>query len=186
MVIFFGGAYAATGTVKFSETAEPQVEYDAKTIGQNMGLSSVVPMYVNEVSDVDTSFASQEEPREDSPLKPPTDEEIANNSLIANAIMTFSEYYLAYKLAVDPAQNIRVILMDRSLSTERASLLYETRKTDFWVTKSTLVGYSSGGWKVDGKDLAIARQRFCKKGGEGFRCVGRQENPHGFRGCLFA
>jgi hypothetical protein len=164
MVIFFGGAYAATGTVKFSETAEPQVEYDAKTIGQNMGLSSVVPMYVNEVSDVDTSFASQEEPREDSPLKPPTDEEIANNSLIANAIMTFSEYYLAYKLAVDPAQNIRVILMDRSLSTERASLLYETRKTDFWVTKSTLVGYSSGCWKVDGKDLAIARQRFCNKG----------------------
>ncbi len=64
MVIFFGGAYAATGTVKFSETAEPRVEYDAKTIGQNMGLSSVVPMYVNEVSDVDTSF-----PRRSNPVK---------------------------------------------------------------------------------------------------------------------
>ena len=80
-----------------------------------MGLSSVVPIYVNEIPDVDTSYSAQEQPGEDSPSKPATDEEIANNSLIANAIMTFSEYYLAYKLAVDPAQNIRVLLMDRSL-----------------------------------------------------------------------
>ena len=163
MVIFFGGAYAATGTVTFSEAAAPKVTYDAKILGQNMGLSSVVPMYVNEVSEVDTSFSAQEQPNEDSPAKPPTDSEIANNSMIANAIMTFSEYYLAYKLAVDPAQEIRVLLMDRSLSTERASLLYETRKTDFWDTKSTLVGYSSGDWKVNGKDFAIARQHVCNK-----------------------
>jgi hypothetical protein len=163
MVIFFGGAYAATGTVKFSETAEPQVEYDARTIGHNMGLSSVVPIYVNEIADVDHSYAAQEQPGEDSPSKPATDEEIANNSLIANAIMTFSEYYLAYKLAVDPAQNIRVLLMDRSLSTERASLLYETRKTTFWKAKSALVGYMSGDWKVDCSDLAIARQHVCNK-----------------------
>ena len=163
MVIFFGGAYAATGTIKFAETAEPQVEYDAKTIQQNVGISSVVPMYINEIPDVDTSFAAQEQPSEINPSKPATDEEIANNSLIANAIMTFSEYYLAYKLAVDPAQNIKVLLMDRSLSTERASLLYETRKTDFWDAKSTLVGYSSEGRKVDRNDLAIARQHVCNK-----------------------
>ena len=49
MVIFFGGAYAATGTIKFTETAEPQVEYDAKTIQQNIGISSVVPIYINEI-----------------------------------------------------------------------------------------------------------------------------------------
>jgi hypothetical protein len=158
MVIFFGGAYAATGTIKFTQASEPQVEYDAKTIQQNMGISSVVPIYINEIPDVDHTFAAQEQPSEINPSKPATDEEIANNSLIANAIMTFSEYYLAYKLAVDPAQNIRVLLMDRSLSTERASLLYETRKTDFWDAKSTLVGYSSDGRKVDRNDLAMARQ----------------------------
>jgi hypothetical protein len=163
MVIFFGGAYAATGTIKFTETAEPQVEYDAKTIQQNVGLSSVVPMYINEIPDVDISFSAQEQPSEVNPSKPATDEEIANNSLIANVIMTFSECYLAYKLAVDPEQNIKVLLMDRSLSTERASLLYETRKTDFWDAKSTLVGYNSEGRKVDRNDLAIARQHVCNQ-----------------------
>jgi len=163
MVIFFGGAYAATGTIKFQETAQPEVEYDAKTIQQNLGISSVVPIYVNEITDVDHSFAAQDQPGEVDPSKPATDEEIANNSLIANAIMTFSEYYLAYKLAVDPAQNIRILLMDRSLSTERASLLYETRKTDFWDAKSALVGYVSDGRQFDRNDLAIARHHVWNK-----------------------
>ncbi len=158
MVIFFGGAYAATGTVVFSQTVEPRVEYDDRTIQQSMGLSSVVPIYVNEIPDVDASFSAPEQPSEVSPGKPATDEEIANNSLIANAIMTFSEYYLAYKLAEDDPQKIKLLLMDRSLSTDRASLLYETRKTDYWDAKSTLVGYKCGEGQVDRNDLAIARQ----------------------------
>jgi hypothetical protein len=160
MVIFFGGAYAATGTITFSENAEPQVKYDAKTMQQNMGISSVVPIYINEIPDVDHTFSAPEQPSEINPAKPLTDEEIANNSLIANAIMTFSEYYLAYKLAADPNQNTRVILMDRSLSTERASLLYETRKTYFWNAKSSILGYrpSNDDSPIDKNDLTIARQ----------------------------
>jgi hypothetical protein len=160
MVIFFGGAYAATGTIKFSETAEPEVTYDERTLQRSMGVSSVVPIYINEIPDVDTSYAAQEQPGEVNPAKPMTDEEIANNSLIANVIMTFSEYYLAYKLAADPAQDVRVILLDRSLSTERAILLYETRKTGFWNAKTTLVGYKPSGADIpiDKNDLIIARQ----------------------------
>ncbi len=166
MVIFFGGAYASTGTVTFSENASPKVKYDSKTLQQNMGISSVVPIYVNEVPDVDHTFAAQEQPGESRPDKPQTDEEIANNSFIANAIMTFSEYYLALKLATDQTQNPRVILLDRSLSTERASLLYETRKTGFWHAKSTLVGYQPSGEDVpvDKVDLTMARQRISNKG----------------------
>jgi hypothetical protein len=34
-------------------------------------------------------------------------------------IKTEYEYYLAYKLATDPNQNTHIILLDRSLSTER-------------------------------------------------------------------
>ena len=145
MVIFFGGAYAATGTLRFSETAEPEVTYDERTLQRSMGISSVVPIYINEIPDVDTSYAAQEQPGEINPAKPTTEEEIANNSLIANAIMTFSEYYLAYKIAADPNQKTHVILMDRSLSTERASLLYETRKTNFWKAKTALVGCKASG-----------------------------------------
>ncbi len=161
MVIFFGGAYAATGTITFCENAAPKVKYDTKTMQQNMGISSVVPIYINEIPDVDHTLSAQEQPSETNPAKTATDEEIANNSMIANAIMTFSEYYLAYKLAADPNQNTHVILMDRSLSTERASLLYETRKTSFWNAKTTLIGCcaSSGGDSpIDQKDIIIARQ----------------------------
>ena len=160
MVIFFGGAYAATGTITFSENAAPRIRYDAKTIQQNMGISSVVPIYINEILDVDHTFSAQEQPSEINPAKTATDEEIANNSMIANAIMTFSEYYLAYKIAADPNQKTHVIFMDRSLSTERASLLYETRKTDFWNAKTTLIGCSTSGGDtpIDKNDIIIARQ----------------------------
>ena len=163
LVIFFGGAYASTGTITFQEASEPQVDYDVKTIQQNIGVSSVIPIYVNEIPDVDHSFAAQEEPSEVDFSKLTTEQEIANNSLIANAIMTFSEFYLTYKLASDPKQNFRVLLMDRSLSTERASLLYDTRKTDFLDAKSTLIGFVSGGRQVDKNDLAIARQHVYNK-----------------------
>jgi hypothetical protein len=80
--------------------------------------------------------------------------------MIANAIMTFSEYYLAYKIAADPNQKTHVILMDRSVSTERASLLYETRKTDFWNAKTTLIGCNTSGGDspIDKNDIIIARQ----------------------------
>lgn len=160
MVIFFGGAYAATGTVTFSEGAKPQVQYDAKTMQQSMGISSVVPIYINEIPEVDHTFSAQEQPSEINPAKTATDEEIANNSMIANAIMTFSEYYLAYKIAADPNQKTHVILMDRSVSTERAILLYETRKTDLWNAKTTLIGYNTSGGTspIDKNDIIIARQ----------------------------
>jgi hypothetical protein len=160
MVIFFGGAYAATGTIRFSDKAKPEVEYDERTLQRGMGISSVVPIYINEIPDVDTSYSAQEQPGEVNPAKPMTDEEIANNSLIANAIMTFSEYYLAYKLAADPAQDTRIILLDRSLSTERASLLYETRKTGFWNAKTAIVGCKASGddSTIDKNDIIIARQ----------------------------
>lgn len=160
MVIFFGGAYAATGTIVFSENGMPKIKYDAKILRQNMGLSSVVPIFFNEILDVDHTFASQEQPSEVNPARAVTDEELANNSLIANAIMTFSEYYLAFKLATDPGQDTRVILMDRSLSTERASLLYETRKTSFWHAKTALIGYQTqnNDQAINPIDLSLARQ----------------------------
>jgi hypothetical protein len=160
MVIFFGGAYASTGSVTFAKDGEPKVEYDSKTLEQGMGVSSVVPVYVNEIPDVDHTFSAPEQPSEINPGKNLTDEEIANNSLIANTIMTFGEYYLAYRLAIDQDRGARIILMDRSLSTDRSILLYETRKTDFWDAKSSLLGYrlSEAESPLDPVDLAIARQ----------------------------
>ena len=164
MVIFFGGAYAATGMVSFYENAEPRVQYDTRTIQQSTGISSVVPMYINEIPEVDQNFFARGQPSEVSPNKTLTDEGIINNATIANSIMTFSEYYLAYKLAVNPNGDTRIILLDRSLSVDRASLLYDTSKMEYWTAKSSLLGYKIEGDALDVNDLAVARQHVYNRG----------------------
>jgi len=55
LVIFFGGAYASTGTITFLE-GEIKVEYDEKTVQRGAGISSVAPVYVNEIPDIDQAF----------------------------------------------------------------------------------------------------------------------------------
>jgi hypothetical protein len=163
LVIFFGGAYASTGTVTFTEHGKPQVEYDEKTLKQSAGISNVVPIYVNEVPEVDQKFSESVQAGDIDPNQPLTDESIVNNATIANWIMTFAEFYLAYKLATDPQQGIRIILLDRSLSIERASLIYDTSKRAIWTKKSSLIGYKIDNETIDANDLTIARQCVCNQ-----------------------
>jgi hypothetical protein len=163
LVIFFGGAYASTGTITFLEKDKPLIEYDKRTVQQGAGISSVVPVYVNEIPDIDQTFFDVEQSGEVSLGKPLVDEAIISNATIANWIMTFGEYYLAYKLATDPEQNMRLILLDRSLSIERASLLYDTSKYELWKAKSSIIGYKVDNEPVDVNDLTIARQYVCNQ-----------------------
>ena len=157
LMIFFGGAYAATGTIEFRVDAKPIVEYDSKFLKQSVGVSSVVPIYINEVPDVDQTFFDLEEPGELSVSKPLVDATIINNATIANWIMTFAEYYLAYKLVMDLDRNVRILLMDRALSAERASLLYDTSKRELWKAKGSLIGYKVDDMPIDVNDLAYGR-----------------------------
>ena len=161
LVIFFGGAYASTGTVVFAENEKPKVEYDAKTLRQSAGISSVVPIYVNDVPEIDQKFSERAQMGDIDPNMPLTDESIVNNSTIANWIMTFAEFYLAYKLAADLSQDVQLILLDRSLSIERASLIYDTAKREHWKTKSSLIGYKVDDEPIDVNDLTIARACVC-------------------------
>jgi hypothetical protein len=163
MVVFFGGAYASTGSITFREDKKPMVVYDERILGRAAGVSSVVPIYVNEIPDLDQAFFEVSQPGEVSLGKPLTEEFIINNATVANWIMTFAEYYLAYKLATDAAQNIRIILMDRSLSIERASLLYDTSNRALWKAKSNLLGCRVDGEPIDVNDLTIARQHVCNE-----------------------
>jgi len=71
--------------------------------------------------------------------------------------MSFAEYYLAYRLITDPDKNIRILLMDRALSGERASLLYDTSKRELWEAKSSLIGYKIDDVPIDANDLAYGR-----------------------------
>ncbi len=159
LIIFFGGAYASTGTITFTENSKPAIEYDTKTLSHLAGISSVVPVYINEVPEIDQAFFDQEQPSELTVNKKLVDEEIMSNATIANWIMTFAEYYLAYKFASDPNQNTRLILLDRTLSAERASLLYDTSKREFWKAKSALLGLKIDSQPIDINDITLGRQQ---------------------------
>jgi len=163
LVIFFGGAYASTGTITFSDGEKPLIKYDERIIQQGAGISSVVPIYINEIPEIDQTFFDARQPGEVSLSRPMMDETIIDNATVANWIMTFAEYYLAYKLATDLSQNIRIILLDRSLSIERASLLYDTSRRELWDAKSAIVGYKIDDEPIDDNDLTIARQFVCNE-----------------------
>ncbi len=163
LVVFFGGAYASTGTITFHEDKPPTVKYDERTAQHGAGISSVVPIYVNEIPDVDQTFFEVSQPDEVSLAKPLTEESIINNATVANWIMTFAEYYLAYKFAADTEQKVRIILLDRSLSIERASLLYDTSKRALWEAKSNILGYKIDGEPIDTNELTVARHFVCNE-----------------------
>ncbi len=156
LVVFFGGSYAAKGTIQYHEDGPPSVDYEQEFLQNGRALSSCVPVYVNEVPDIDQSFIQPGETSEISLVRPLTDEAIVNNSTVPAWIMTFSEFYLAYKLSREP-DGPRIILMDRSLATTLASLIYDTSRRKLWKTNGALYGFEVDGEPIDENDLAYAR-----------------------------
>ena len=158
LVVFFGGSYAARGEIEYDKTGPPLVTYGDHFLKTGRAVSSCVPIYVNEIPEIDQSFIHPGETSEVSLTRPLTDEAIANNSTIPNWIMTFSEFYLAYKLATED-NGPRIILMDRSLANMLASLIYDTSKRKLWTTNGALLGLQIDGVPLDHNDVAYARHR---------------------------
>ena len=156
LVVFFGGSYAARGTISYADNGPPTVEYEDHFLKSGRALSSCVPVYVSEVPEIDQSFIQPGEVSEISLTRPLTDEAIANNSTVANWIMTFSEFYLAYRLAREE-NGPRILLLDRSLATMLASLIYDTSRRKLWMTNGALFGLDVDGIPLDVNDLAYAR-----------------------------
>src|SRR6058998_4072579 len=159
LVVFFGGSYAARGTITYGEIGPPTVEYGDGFLTSGRALSSCVPVYVSEVPDIDQSFIQPGETSEISLVRPSTDEMIANNSTIPAWIMTFSEFYLAYRLAKehDPP---RIILLDRSLSSTFPNLIFDSSKRQLWMSNGALHGLQLDNIPLDVNDLAYARYHF--------------------------
>jgi hypothetical protein len=101
LVIFYGGAYACKGKIKFTENSPPEVEYSTEFIEEGIGHSSCIPVYINEVMEVDQDLLQYRQETLASTVRPLTDESITDNASISNWIMTFAELYLAYKLATN-------------------------------------------------------------------------------------
>jgi len=155
LVIFFGGAYAARGTLAFSDDGV-RVAYSTQFMEEGISVSSCVPMYVNEIVDVEQAYGERGEGESMLVDRPLTDEALINNASIANGIMTFSEIYLAYRLAKQG--DVRILLLDRSLCALHGTLVYDTRHRRLWNT-CAILGWDTDGRPIDANDLAYNRHR---------------------------
>ncbi len=156
LVIFFGGSYAARGTVEFRDEG-PSVEYSTQFTEQGVGISSCAPMYVNEIVGVEQAYMELGEDGNVTVDKPLTDGAVINNSTISNWIMTFSEFYLAHKLA--KSEDVKILLLDRSLCTMHSSLVYDTRRRKRLWNTCAILDFEVDDTKVDENDLAYNRHR---------------------------
>jgi len=152
LIIFFGGAYVSFGSITFHKDAKPSVEHAGKLLEHGRGISSCVPLYVNEVPEVDSIVESLDG------KKPLDDESVFDNSRIADWIMAFSEFYLAYRLIVD--EDVRILLMDRTLSGEHSALISDTAHGQRLKEKSGLCGYKFQDRPVEMEELIYCRHRF--------------------------
>lgn len=160
LIIFFGGAYASKGKIKFHKDKPPKITYSTQHVQEGIGLSSCIPIYINEVVEIDQTLLPLQQETLISTVKPLTDESIVNNASISSWIMTFSELYLAYKLATNETEAIKVMLLDRSLTCMQTSLIYDTSKRSKWETYSNIFGFKVDGLPIDVNDLAYGRHRF--------------------------
>jgi hypothetical protein len=159
LIVFLGGSYASRGKIQFYPNRAPAIKYEEQFLKTGRSLSSCVPVYVNEVPEIDQSFLHPGESSEMSLSRPLTDEAIADNSTIPAWIMTFSEYYLAYRLATE-REGPRIIFLDRSLATTLASLIYDTSRRKLWRSNGSLYGLEVKGIPIDENDLAYGRHYF--------------------------
>ncbi|MEO0279132.1 MAG: hypothetical protein ABIM21_07700, partial [candidate division WOR-3 bacterium] len=161
LVIFFGGAYACTGEIEFLPDTNPIIRYNEKVIQEGWGISSCVPLYINEVPDVDQTFFKEKE-GEIALGKSLKDEEIIDNSQISNALMHFAEYFLAYSIAAEK-KNVRLLLMDRTLSGDQAGLIGGIGKSgkdwEEWKSRCALIGYRFKGREITPRMLDYGRYR---------------------------
>ena len=155
LIIFFGGAYVSFGTVTFHKGVKPSVEHAGKLLEHGRGISSCVPLYVNEVSDVDSMIDMI------GGKKPLDDKAIFDNSRIADWIMAFSEFYLAYRLIID--EDVRILLMDRTLSGEHSALLSDTAHGQRLREKSGLCGFDLDDQPVRMEEMIYCRHRFVNR-----------------------
>jgi hypothetical protein len=154
LAVFWGGAYAVMGTVEFTDRG-PIVEYATGFTEHSRGVSSCVPIYVDQVQAVDQSILRVGQAGESTVTSPLTEQAVVDNSTIASWIMTFSELYLAYRMVVE--EDAKIVLLDRSLSATLNSLTHDTSRRSRWAEELTILGLEVDGIPIDLNDLAYAR-----------------------------
>ncbi|MGC8850119.1 MAG: DNA double-strand break repair nuclease NurA, partial [Candidatus Bathyarchaeia archaeon] len=155
LAVFWGGAYAATGVIEFKPKSPPRIRYDTGFMQHGRGVSSCIPLYLDKVETVDQSIRSPGEPGAFTVAKPLTEQGVIDNSSIADWVMTFSELYLAYKLVEE--MDVKVLLLDRSLSGTQTSLMYDTSNRDRWMRDAAIRGLMVEEKPLDLNEMAYGR-----------------------------
>ena len=125
LVVFFAGAYSAHGEIDIADSGEAKITYDEKYLERGIGLSSVLPVYINEVPLIDQTLLIRGDDGQVDNSFTFTDAWVVDNSAFADFLMGLSEFYLGYKL-VSSENPVDILLLDRVFSSEIASFYAET------------------------------------------------------------
>ncbi len=160
LLIFFAGAYASEGTVEVAGEDEMVVRYDEKYVNKGIGVSAVLPVFINEVREIDQTILERDENGEIDITVTHTDDWIVDNSAFADYMMGLAEFYLAFRLS-ERNEYPHILLMDRTLSAELSSFHGETAPERVNLDReSGLIGADAGGRPLTKTDWVYARRLF--------------------------
>ncbi len=140
MLIFYAGAYAYGGQLEFSEDGEVSA-LPPKSENDFFGLSCAIPLseeYTSKVSGELTEHGVETDP-----------------TRVPQALMHFAEYYVAYT-ALKRSKDIRVLIMDRTISGDIAHISWKMREL-IREGRISLQGISTSKGIVSSLDLELGR-----------------------------
>jgi hypothetical protein len=158
LLIFFAGAYPAFGDISIENSGNAVVHYDEKYLEHGVGVSSVLPVYISEVPQIDQTILVRSEDGEVDYSASYSDSWVVDNSAFADYMMGLAEFFLTYQLA-SSEDSVNILLVDRVFSSEVASFYAETSEFRLNLDhESGLIGY-----KIDGRPFTKTEWIFSRK-----------------------
>ncbi len=157
LLVFFAGAYSASGEIRVNPNSELEVLYEEDYLERGIGISSVLPIYINEVPKVDQTLLVRDETGAIDDTITFSDSWIIDNSAFADYMMGLAEFYLGYMLS--SKNQVDILLLDRICSSEVASSYAET--SDFRIDlkkECGLIGYLIDGTPFNETEWVYARK----------------------------
>ena len=158
LIVFFAGAYSAHGELQIEDTGVASINYDERYLERGVGVSSVLPVYINEVPLIDQTLLVRDEDGHADDSITFTDAWVVDNSSFADFLMGLAEFYLGYQLASSD-NPVDILLIDRVFSSEIASFYAET--SDFRLNLDHECGLI--GHKIDGRPFTKTEWIFARK-----------------------
>jgi hypothetical protein len=160
LLIFFAGAYPAFGDLEVNSSGEARITYDEKYLEHGVGVSSVLPVYISEVPQIDQTLLIRSDDGKVDHSLTYTDSWVVDNSAFADFMMGLAEFFLAYQL-VSSDNPVNILLVDRIFSSEVASFYAETSNFRLDLDHECgLIGYRINGRAFTKTEWVYARRLF--------------------------